>query len=67
VRVSLTAEGIELVADVSRRRRAEISKIVGRMPSAHQASVVEALRHFADAAGEVPEQDWSLGWQWRDE
>ena len=24
--------------------------------------VVRALRAFADAAGEVPEQDWSLGW-----
>jgi hypothetical protein len=32
------------------------------MPSSHRALVVEALQAFAAAAGEVPEQDWSLGW-----
>ncbi len=62
VRVSLTVAGGELVAEVSRRRRAEISAILERMPTAHRHSVVRALRAFADAAGEVPEQDWSLGW-----
>ena len=62
VRVSLTAAGGELVAEVSRRRRGEIATIVQRMPAAHRDRVVRALRAFADAAGEVPEQDWSLGW-----
>jgi DNA-binding MarR family transcriptional regulator len=62
VRVSLTASGAELVAEVSRRRRAEIAAIVQRMPAAHRGPVVTALRTFADAAGEVPERDWSLGW-----
>ncbi len=62
VRVSLTAAGGELVAEVSRRRRAEIATIVERMPNAHRRPVVNALRAFAEAAGEVPEQDWSLGW-----
>jgi DNA-binding MarR family transcriptional regulator len=62
VRVSLTAAGAELVAEVSRRRRLEIATIVERMPAADRDSVVLALRAFADAAGEVPEQDWSLGW-----
>jgi DNA-binding MarR family transcriptional regulator len=62
VRISLTRTGAELVAEVSRRRRAEIGRIVERMPSSHRPLVVEALRAFADAAGEVPEQDWSLGW-----
>ena len=54
--------GAELVAEVSRRRRAEIATIVERMPNAHRRPVVDALRAFAEAAGEVPEQDWSLGW-----
>jgi hypothetical protein len=40
----------------------EIATIVQRMPEAHHDPVVRALRAFADAAGEVPEQDWSLGW-----
>ena len=62
VRVSLTASGAGLVAEVSRRRRVEIAAIVQRMPAAHRDRVVTALRTFADAAGEVPEQDWSLGW-----
>ena len=62
VRVSLTGTGAELVAEVSRRRRAEIATIVKRMPAADRDSVVLALRAFADAEGEVPEQDWSLGW-----
>ena len=62
VRVSLSTAGGELVALVSRRRRAEIATIVERMPAADRDAVVRALRVFADAAGEVPEQDWSLGW-----
>ncbi len=62
VRVSLTTAGGELVAEVSRRRRAEIAAIVERIPNAHRRPVLNALRAFAEAAGEVPEQDWSLGW-----
>jgi DNA-binding MarR family transcriptional regulator len=62
VRVSLTTAGAELVVDVSRRRRAEIATIVERIPTAGRSAVVAALSAFADAAGEVPEQDWSLGW-----
>jgi DNA-binding MarR family transcriptional regulator len=67
VRVSLATSGAELVAEVSRRRRAEILSILERMPSEHRELVVGALRAFADAAGEVPEQDWSLGWDLDDE
>ncbi|MGA9315637.1 MAG: MarR family transcriptional regulator [Solirubrobacteraceae bacterium] len=62
VRVSLTPAGRALVQEVTRRRRAEIAKILRRMPSPDRASALRALRVFADAAGEVPEQDWSLGW-----
>jgi DNA-binding MarR family transcriptional regulator len=62
VRVSLTAQGGELVAEVGRRRRAEIRRIVRRMPASSRPLVVSALQAFADAAGEVPDQDWSLGW-----
>jgi DNA-binding MarR family transcriptional regulator len=62
VRVSLATSGAELVAEVSRRRRAEIATIVQRIPKAHRRQVLDALQAFAHAAGEVPEQDWSLGW-----
>ncbi len=62
VRISLTSSGAQLVTDVSDRRRAEIQKIVRRIPAAQRALVVESLQEFSRAAGEVPEQDWSLGW-----
>jgi DNA-binding MarR family transcriptional regulator len=62
VRVSLTPSGGALIAEVSRRRRVEIAQIMRRLPKAQRPVVLRALRAFADAAGEVPEQDWSLGW-----
>jgi DNA-binding MarR family transcriptional regulator len=62
VRISLTPAGRALVEEVTRRRRAEIAQILRRMPRADRASAFRALRVFANAAGEVPEQDWSLGW-----
>ena len=62
VRVSLTTSGRDLVRHVSKRRRIEIAKILQRLPRSDLAAVLEALQGFAEAAGEVPEQDWSLGW-----
>jgi DNA-binding MarR family transcriptional regulator len=62
VRISLTGAGRALVEEVTLRRRVEIAQILRRMPRADRASALRALRVFADAAGEVPEQDWSLGW-----
>jgi DNA-binding MarR family transcriptional regulator len=62
VRISLTGEGRALVEEVTLRRRVEIAQILRRMPSADRAAALAALRVFADAAGEVPEQNWSLGW-----
>lgn len=63
VRISLTQAGRELVAEVSRRRREEIERIVGRMPAADRPRMIQALHAFAAAAGEVPEQSWTLGWE----
>jgi DNA-binding MarR family transcriptional regulator len=62
VRISLTPGGRSLVEEVTRRRRVEIAQILRRMPRADRGAALRALRVFADAAGEVPEQDWSLGW-----
>ena len=61
VRLSLTAEGRELVRDVSRRRRSEIGDIVERMQHRDTQAAIAALRSFADATGEVAEHRWSLG------
>lgn len=62
VRVSLTHEGRELVDEVTRLRRIEIAGILERLPAGVRRPMVAALRMFASAAGEVPEQHWSLGW-----
>jgi DNA-binding MarR family transcriptional regulator len=62
VRVHLTETGSEVVSQVTDRRRGEIERILEQMPSRGRRNLAVALRAFADAAGEVPEQDWALGW-----
>jgi DNA-binding MarR family transcriptional regulator len=62
VLVSLTSAGRRLVQKVGRRRREEISRILQAMPMQNRQDLLAALRAFADATGEVPEQNWSLGW-----
>lgn len=63
VRISATEHARELVDHVTARRRREIGAIVRPMPTRTQQLVVTALRLFADAAGEVPDQSWSAGWE----
>ena len=62
VQVALTADGRTLVDRVTHRRREEIGRILERLAPRDRGTVLRALRAFADAAGTVPEQDWSLGW-----
>jgi DNA-binding MarR family transcriptional regulator len=62
VRLILTAEGRALVDAVTERRRAEIARLLESVPQEAQRSMVDALGQLAAAAGEVPEQEWSTGW-----
>ena len=62
VRVSLTQSGRALVEEVMRRRRAELERLVDPMPSRWHKPVVAALRSLAETAGELPEDEWWLGW-----
>jgi DNA-binding MarR family transcriptional regulator len=62
VEVSLTRAGEQIVDEVTSRRRAEIAAIVGRIPRGKRAAVIRGLEAFAIAAGEAPEQAWSIGW-----
>ena len=62
VHLALTKRGLALVSKVTRRRRREIESIVKAIAPGEQAILVQALSRFAAAAGEVPEQDWSTGW-----
>jgi hypothetical protein len=47
---------------VSARRRLEIAELLDGIAPETQQSVVSALTHLAQSAGEVPEQSWSTGW-----
>jgi hypothetical protein len=62
VRVTITDTGARAVRQVSRTRRREIATILRAMPQQSSRPLLMALRSFADAAGEVPEQNWTLGW-----
>ena len=62
VHITLTQMGRDLVDAVTARRRQEIADLLAAVPIRTQRSVAVALTQLAQAAGEVPEQDWSAGW-----
>ncbi len=62
VTLDLTDKGRDLLERVLERRRAEITRIVDAMTPEQQEGAIDALRTFATAAGEGPEQTWSWGW-----
>ena len=63
VRLNLSPKGRALVAQVTARRRDELTKIVRRMPADQRVDLVSALAAFAAAAGEPPAgPEHTLGW-----
>ncbi|HEY1826464.1 MAG TPA: MarR family winged helix-turn-helix transcriptional regulator [Acidimicrobiales bacterium] len=62
VRIALTEVGRQLIDVVTEHRRSEIAALLQTIPVKEQRSMVEGLVKLAAAAGEVPEQDWSSGW-----
>jgi DNA-binding MarR family transcriptional regulator len=60
--VAITDAGRDVVGAVTARRRAEVSRILRKLPVADRRAVVESLDAFTVAAGEAPEQSWTLGW-----
>jgi DNA-binding MarR family transcriptional regulator len=62
VDLSITEDGSRIVADVTRRRRLVLRRIVSDMHPAKRRSLVAALDEFSRAAGEVPGERWYLGW-----
>ena len=58
VLVWVTPAGRHVVDEATARRRALIADILARLPVLEQQAVAEALRVFADAAGEVPDSQW---------
>jgi DNA-binding MarR family transcriptional regulator len=62
VRVGLTEAGRHLVDVVTERRRQEIAQLLTSIDPEAQHALAAGLQQLARAAGEVPEQDWSTGW-----
>jgi DNA-binding MarR family transcriptional regulator len=62
VRIALTAAGRDLVAEVTRRRRAELARLLRALPPDQHEPVVAAFQAFAAAAGELPQPGAALGW-----
>jgi DNA-binding MarR family transcriptional regulator len=63
VRLTLTPAGRALVEEVTRRRRQELARIVSAIPAGSYGPLVQTLRAFTQAAGELPDDEWWLGWQ----
>ena len=62
VRIALTPAGRDLVAEVTKRRRAELARLLGGLPPAQHEPVIAAFQAFAQAAGEIPSPGSALGW-----
>lgn len=62
VHLALTVSGRELVAQVTRRRRQEIARILAAISDEDQIAMVESFGKLAHAAGEPPDRDWATGW-----
>jgi DNA-binding MarR family transcriptional regulator len=62
VRIGLTEAGRDLIRLVTERRREEIAVLLASIPPDVLEPMATGLRHLAAAAGEVPEQEWSTGW-----
>lgn len=60
--ITLLPTGRRIVDKVTELRRAEIDRIVGRIPEHLRRPAVRALNAFSEAAGELSDRSWTLGW-----
>jgi DNA-binding MarR family transcriptional regulator len=58
----LTARGRKLVDQVLRRRRVLIDEALTRMSPEARRRLARGMQEFAEAAGEVGDHAWTLGW-----
>ena len=63
VHLSISPAGRDLVTRVTARRRREIANLLAGIAAEDQAAMVELFGQLAQAAGEVPDQDWAVGWE----
>jgi DNA-binding MarR family transcriptional regulator len=62
VSLTLSDEGRALLRTVTNRRRRDVRHILLRLDAGQQRNLIAAFEAFADAAGEVPDDAWKLGW-----
>lgn len=57
--VDLEPPAVRLLAAVTRGRRRQIRRVVARVAPDQRDELLRAFRAFADAAGEIPDSQWS--------
>ena len=62
VNVRLSREGQRLVRAVMAQRRKALRRILSRLEPDVRRTLIDAFAAFGEAAGEVPDQAWRLGW-----
>ena len=67
VSAELTARGKKLVAQVTEGRRRLIAQALGQMEPDGRRRLALGLAEFAEAAGELSDHAWTLGWSIDDE
>lgn len=61
VLVSITATGREVVEEATRQRRVLLATILARLTPDQRSAVASAFATFAEAAGELPDDEWPAG------
>ncbi|MEZ5235144.1 MAG: MarR family transcriptional regulator [Acidimicrobiales bacterium] len=62
VQAQLSARGRSTVRQVMRRRTALVSEVLARLDPEQLTALRSGLRAFNEAAGELPDTAWELGW-----
>jgi DNA-binding MarR family transcriptional regulator len=61
--LDLTDDGRALIEKLTERRRQAIAEVLDQVPSSRRRALVNAMRTFGKAAGEIPAGNaWKLGW-----
>jgi DNA-binding MarR family transcriptional regulator len=61
--VEITSAGRAIVGAVMEHRRAEVRKLLRKVPIEKRQALVDSLDALCAAAGELPESEWSMGWR----
>jgi DNA-binding MarR family transcriptional regulator len=62
VSVAISAAGRALVDSVANKRRRELRRVLRSVDGSERQQIVDGFAMFAQAAGEVPDDAWKLGW-----